>query len=168
MKHQLIDDRSLTAKLDGKAFQLDNAELSTLLRRKAIGRLVVGLQYKLAFCIQRHAMGRRAALEIADAARAESRVSTVAGGKTREDDIPDHGLKRCRKADDVALAIGQEGDRQPVRQQTVWDLRQFERLIMTMPHGREHPAPRPVQGSIPLLDRHDAVCWMLVVAGILR
>src|SRR5262245_45437245 len=115
MKHQLIDDRSLTAKLDGKAFQLDNAELSALLRRKAIGRLVVGLQHKLPFCVQRHAMGRWAAPVDSDAPRAEGRVGTVAGGKAREDDVLDHGLKRRRKADDVALAVGQERNSQPVR-----------------------------------------------------
>ena len=63
MKDHFIDDRPFAAKLDDESLQLDDAKSSTVLRRKTVGRLVVGLQHKLPFCIQRHAMGRRAALE---------------------------------------------------------------------------------------------------------
>src|SRR5262245_2044715 len=37
-----------------------------------------------------------------------------------------------------------------------------------MGHGCDHPAPGPVQVSILLLDRHDAVSRMLIVASISR
>ena len=75
-------------------------------------------------------MGRRAALEDADASFAKSRICTIAGGKTRKHDILDHRLERRRKADNIALAIGQESDGKPVGQQTVWHFRQFERLVV--------------------------------------
>jgi hypothetical protein len=65
MKDHFIDDIAFTAKFDDESLQLDDAKSSTVLRCKTLGRLVVGLQHKLP-CIQRHAMGRRAALETAD------------------------------------------------------------------------------------------------------
>src|SRR5262245_33299648 len=168
MKDQFIDDLARASKLDSEAFQLDDAKSSVVMRCKTVSRLVVGLQYKLPFCTQRHAMRRRATPENADAPRTESHVDAVTSGKAREDNVSDHGLKRCRKTDDVALAVGQEGNREPVRQQTVEVLWQFEGLIVTMRHGGDHPAPRPVQGSILLLYRHDAVGRMFIVAGIGR
>ena len=58
MKDHFVDDRPFAAKFDKKALQFRNAEPSALLRRKAIGWLIVGLQHKLAFGIQRHTMGR--------------------------------------------------------------------------------------------------------------
>jgi hypothetical protein len=48
MKHQFIDDRALAAKLDGKAFQLDDAKSSTVMRCKTVGQLVVGLSTQAA------------------------------------------------------------------------------------------------------------------------
>src|SRR5262245_43148814 len=128
MEDQFIDALARALKLDSEAFQLDNAKFSALLGCQTVGRLVVGLDHKLPFCIQRHAMGRWAALENADAPRAEIRVGTVASGKARENDVSDHGLKRCRKADDVAFAVGQEGNGEPVGQQPVEVLWQFEGL----------------------------------------
>src|ERR1043166_2910151 len=111
MKDHFVDDGPLATEFNNEALQFDYAEPSALLRRKAIGRLVIGLQYKLPFCIQRPAMGRRAALECTDAPRAESRICTVARRKAHEHDIFDHWLKRCRETDDVPLPIGQESDR---------------------------------------------------------
>src|SRR4051794_23745193 len=106
MKDHFIDDRAVAAKFDDEPLQLDDAEPSTLLRRKAIGRLVIGLQHELAFRIERHAMCGRATSVAADTPRAEGRVGTVASRKTREDDILDHRLERRRETDNVAFAMG--------------------------------------------------------------
>ena len=97
MKDHFVDDRSFAAKFDNEALQFRNAEPSAFLRRKAIGWLIVGLQHKAAFRIQRHTMGRRAALETADAAFAESWKGAVASRKTYERNIFDHGLQRRRE-----------------------------------------------------------------------
>src|SRR5262245_9470927 len=132
MKDQFIYDLARASRLDSEAFQLDHAKSSVVMRCKTVSRLVVGLQYKLPFCTQRHAMHRRATLENADAPRTESHVDTVTSGKAREDNVSDHGLERCRKTDDVALAVGQEGKREPVRQQTVEGIRQVGGLIVTI------------------------------------
>jgi hypothetical protein len=48
MKDHLVDDRPFAPKFDYKALQFGNAKASALLRRKAIGRLIVGLKDKLA------------------------------------------------------------------------------------------------------------------------
>ena len=83
MKDHFIDDRALAAEFDDEALQFDNAEPSPLLWRKAIGRLVVGLQHKLAFRIQRHAMRRRATLEIpTHRARKAASVQSPAARRT--------------------------------------------------------------------------------------
>ena len=87
MKDHFIDGRPLAAKFDDEALQLDDAKSSSLLGREAIGRLVVGLQHKPAFAIQRDAMRYRTALEVADASRAERGVGAVAGRKACKDDI---------------------------------------------------------------------------------
>ena len=87
MKDHFIDGRPLAAKFDDEALQLDDAKPSSLLGREAIGRLVVGLQHKAAFAIQRDTMRYRAALEVADASRAERGVGAVAGRKACKDDI---------------------------------------------------------------------------------
>src|SRR5262245_18303124 len=87
MKDHFIDECALTAKFDGESRHLDDPKSSTVMRCETVRRLVVGLQDKLPFCIQRHAMGRRAALENTDALRAEIRVRTVAGSKPHEHDI---------------------------------------------------------------------------------
>jgi hypothetical protein len=84
MKDQFVDDRRFVAKFDKEALQFNKAEPSAFLRRKAIGRLIVGLPHKPAFRIQRHAMCRRATLETADAPFAESWKGAVASRKTYE------------------------------------------------------------------------------------
>src|ERR1700719_4338685 len=78
MKDQFVDDRPFAAEFDEEALEFDNAEPSALLRHKAIGRLIVGLQHKLALRIERHTMGRRATLETADAPFAERCKGAVA------------------------------------------------------------------------------------------
>jgi hypothetical protein len=60
---------------------------------------------------------------------AESRVCGVASRKTHEHDVLDHRLERRRQTDNVAIAIGQEGDDKSVWQQTIWHLWQFNRLV---------------------------------------
>jgi len=65
-------------------------------------------------------------------------------------------------------AIGQEGDRKPVRQQTVRHLGQFKGLVVAVGHRREHAAPRPVQRSAPILDRHHPVGGVLILPGVGR
>ena len=139
MKDHFIDGRALAAKFDNEALQLDDAKPSSLLGREAIGRLVVGLQHKAAFAIQRDAMRYRAALEVADASRAESRVGAVASRKARKHDILHDWLQWRRQADNVAVAIGQEGDGKPVGQQAVRHLGQFERLVVTVRQGANMP-----------------------------
>ena len=115
MKDHLIDNGASTTKFDDASLQFDNAEPSTLLRCKAIGRLVIGLQNKLPLCVQRHAMGGRATLEISDAPCATTRIRTVARGKTYEHDVLDHRLDRRRETDNVSLAIGEESYGKSVR-----------------------------------------------------
>src|SRR6266851_7632139 len=137
MKDHFVDDRPFTAKFDEEALQFRDAEPSAFLRRKAIGRLIVGLQHKLAFRIHRHTMCRRATLETADAPFAESCKGAVAGRKTYEHNIFDHGLKRRRETDNATITIGQEGDGQLVWRQTIWHLGQFEQRTSTS--GTAHP-----------------------------
>src|SRR5262245_46692422 len=74
MKNDFIDDDAFTAKFDDKSLQLDDPKSPSVLGCKTVGRLVVWLQHKLPFCIQRHGVGRRAGLENTGATRAESRV----------------------------------------------------------------------------------------------
>src|SRR6185369_17793508 len=99
MEDHFIHGRSLAAKFDNEALQLDDAKPSSLLGREAIGRLVVGLQHKAAFAIQRDAMRYRAALEMADASRTERGIGTVAGRKACKDDVFHHRLQWRRQAD---------------------------------------------------------------------
>ena len=153
MKDHSIDDRALARKFDDETLQLDDAKPSSLLGSKTIGRLVVGLQNKAAFAIQRDAMRYRAALEVTDASRAERGVGAVAGRKACKDDIPHDRLQWRRQTDNVAVTIGQEGDGKPVRQQAVRHLGQFERLVVTVRQGREHAAP--AQCSAPLCSLTD-------------
>ena len=87
-----------------------------MLRRQAIGWLIVRLQHKPAFGIQGHTMGRRATPETADAPFVESWKGAVASRKTYEHNIVDHGLQRGRERDNVTITIGQEGDGKLVRQ----------------------------------------------------
>src|SRR5438105_11720369 len=87
MKDHFIDGRPLAAKFNDEALQLDDAEPSSLLGREAIGRLVIGLQHKAVFAIERNTMRYRAALEVADASRAERGIDAVAGRKACKDDI---------------------------------------------------------------------------------
>src|SRR5262245_45125140 len=141
MKDHLIDRRAFTPKFDEETLKLDDPKASALMRCQSVGLLVVQLQDKLAFCIQCHTMSERAALECSDAPRAESCMRTVAGGKAHEHDILHHRLQRCRKTDNVPLAIGQEGDGKPVGQQAVWYLRQLKGLVVPVGHGSEHSAP---------------------------
>src|ERR1700681_3184961 len=104
MKHHFIDRGPLAAKFDDKTLQLDDEKPSALLGREAIGRLVVGLQRQAAFAIQRDTMRDRAALEVADASRAERGVGAVAGRKACKHDVLDDRLQWRRQADNVAVA----------------------------------------------------------------
>ena len=61
-------------------------------------------------------MRYRAALEAADASRAERRVGAVASRQACKYDILDRRLQWRRQTDNVAVAVGQEGNGKPVRQ----------------------------------------------------
>ena len=58
MEDQFVEAR-LAAEFDDEALQFEDTKLSAPQRRKAIGRLILGIQHKLTFRIKRHAMGRR-------------------------------------------------------------------------------------------------------------
>ncbi|GIQ74380.1 hypothetical protein BraRD5C2_28200 [Bradyrhizobium sp. RD5-C2] len=163
----LVDDRLITAKLD-EAGLPGNAKPPALLRREAIGRLVVGLQFEHPLAIQRDAVRDRPPLEAADTARAERDVGAVAGRQAHEHDISDCRFERRRKADYVAVAIGQERDRKRVRHVAVRHLGRFERLKVTVHQSRKQAAPGPMQDALQLPNRHHAVSRVFIIAGVGR
>src|SRR5215471_13483528 len=144
VEDHVVDPGPFTSNLDDKSLQRGIPKSAALQGAKPIGRLIVGLQDKLAIRGYRDAIRCRSALEIAHAPLAEFKVSTIAGRKTLKHDVFDHWLERCRQTDNVALAIREKGDRKPVWEETIRHLRELKCLVVAMCHWREHAAPRPV------------------------
>ena len=75
--------------------------------------MVIGLQHKSAFTIQRDAMSYRAAFELADASRAERRFGAVASRQACKYDILHGRLQWRGQTYNVGITVGQEGDGKP-------------------------------------------------------
>ena len=77
MKDHFVNDGAFATEFNDDALHLDDPKSSTVMRCKTVGRLVVGLQHKLAFCIQRYAMVSSGALENTDAPQRFRRVTVA-------------------------------------------------------------------------------------------